>query len=62
MSEENANPSTQRKELNDNNNERGKVEQGDSELFVGIAENKRNFGKNDNFAVKLWRLWIKGYK
>ena len=39
MSEENANPNTQQRELSD---ERGRVEQIDSALFVGIAENKTN--------------------
>lgn len=57
---ENGNPSTQPTELSD---ERGRVELIESTLFVSIAENKTNsLEKNDSFIVKLWGLWIKGYK
>lgn len=47
MSEENANPSTQQRELSD---ERGRVEWIDSALFGDIAENKRN-------PLKKWLLY-----
>lgn len=57
-SEENANPSTQQRELGD---EKGRADR--QRVVCGYCwEQDELIGKNENSVVKLWRLWIKGYK